>query len=267
MKKWRMGNRIPSSGQRLRSCTRTAREFRFVCPTSDLSCCLYHYLPYSSLQIPDDEKGLPQQLCLECYSKCEQWYSFQTMCNEVNDHLVKNLKDPPAETELLVEKTCTVSESEEYMEPLQLEEEEDEVQEEDSLAAYSFGELIRDVDSDNSDHKSKAAAAPEGDGSQCPVCATIMSRGQLLGDHLKAHYSEEVSSSLTFDYFFNHIIDIRHFISRIPSVPSATRGSKGALMCCSTFYLFTLKSHWRRTTTIKIPLRLRSKRKSVPFAK
>lgn len=117
------------------------------------------------------------------------------MCNEVNDHLVKNLRDPPAETELLVEKTCTVSESEEYMEPLQLEEEEDEVQEEDSLAAYSFGELIRDVDSDNSDHKSK------GDGSQCPVCANIMSRGQLLSDHLKAHYSEEVSSSLTFDYF------------------------------------------------------------------
>lgn len=122
------------------------------------------------------------------------------MCKEVNNHLQKMLENPPAGTDTEAEKTDTVSVSDESEEDI---EEDKEPEGEDSLAAYSFGELIRDSESsdceyisDDSSHVQEAVAPAKVEGSKCPVCDAVMSQGQLLSDHLKTHYSEEVSSLL-----------------------------------------------------------------------
>lgn len=156
-------------------------------------------------QIPPDEQGLPQQLCSECYSKCEQWDTFRKMCQEVNQHLQRTIPIPACETPILIK-----DEPQDY-------DEYDEVVQETSdgdLNTYTFGQLIEDPEaqpmvllerirpekSDSTIVKHKTSpdtsfiTPAKVTDWECLVCQSFVPESIHLRDHLKEHYSEEVSS-------------------------------------------------------------------------
>lgn len=56
--------------------------------------CLYLCLFHSFTKIlADENKGFPRQLCSDCYSKCEQWQTFKSMCEELNEKLHDSIQE------------------------------------------------------------------------------------------------------------------------------------------------------------------------------
>lgn len=151
------------------------------------------YIAFSLLhpQIPPDEHGLPQQICSECYSYCEQWHTFKNMCQDVNEHLQKKSQ-----------KTMNVP-SEQIR--IKEEPEEDDLVEwtgfqdttDDDLDSYNFGELVPDEEEqaelpvDSSCPLINNAKTSDTDW-KCLVCDEMVPQSINLREHLKIHYTEEV---------------------------------------------------------------------------
>lgn len=65
------------------------------------TCC---YLARTYTQKPLAEDGLPQQICLDCYKKCQQWEIFRKTCQANEDKLKKEKPQDVPETKAKIEK-------------------------------------------------------------------------------------------------------------------------------------------------------------------
>lgn len=167
--------------------------------------------PNKSLQLPDDptKDTLSNLICSDCYTKCQSWLLFKTICND-NEHQFESVavvqeRDPVD--------LCPTDGS---MEEIRLTIEEDEEDDEDEV----MKDLTQDQSPTNSDEENFQFYV---ESTVCPVCHLLISDESKLNEHLKAHLSTEVKLYRNIDY--RNVIYLFVSLFRTPNVRSVSRGS------------------------------------------
>lgn len=142
-----------------------------------------------------EERELPQQICDECYTKCEQWYSFRTMCHEIDTHL--RTMPQTIKTEIKLEPISIDSDDEEEEElnfgELELDEDEDDLEDAEPVFLAQKIKLSGSQDSIKDTQSTTMSSQEDNSHWICPVCESLFPQTTLLRDHFMEHVTENVS--------------------------------------------------------------------------